>query len=356
MVPKKESRGKMRQSKVEKKTFSRRNFLAAASVGTAGLFAGCVGGGDDEYPSESIRFIIPYDPGGGVDFWGRGVFPTVAENLDVDVQFENISGAGGTRGFAELAQAEPDGYTLACDSQGFVEVGHLSNETSHDWLDFETGGIKTDATREIIFADPDLGIEGWDDLFERYESGELENFGAGDSTGTNSATFATMQADGTFPEEANRVGYSGSGPAVEAVVTGEVPAAIATDTAAAGDGLVNEIDVLGAATEDASEVVEPEDHINPEMLSLADAGYPAYQRLGQFNYGYYWPEGTPQDRIETVGAALEEAVQDPELQAWAEESGNILGPYQSPSEHETVRDETWDAFANEVDLSALENL
>jgi len=348
---------KAKQLKVGAETLSRRKFLATTAVGTGGLLAGCTGGGDDaEYPNQSIRFIIPYDPGGGVDFWGRGVFPTVAENLGVDVQFENIAGAGGTRGFAELAQAEPDGYTVACDSQGFVEIAHLTNETDYDWLDFETGGVKTEATREIIFADPDLDLEGWDDLFERYQNGELENFGAGDSTGTLSATFATMRNDGTLPESANRVGYSGSGPAIEAVVTGEVPAAIATDSAAAGEGLVDEIDVLGTSTEDASAVIAAEDHLDPNALSLAEAGYPAYQRLGQFNYGYYWPEGTPQERIETVGAALEQAVQDPELEEWAAESGNILGPYRDPSEHETIRDETWDVFANEIDLSSLEDL
>lgn len=335
---------------------SRRSYLATAAVGVGGLLAGCTGSDDEEYPSQNIRFIIPFDPGGGVDFWARGVFPTVAENLGVDVEFENISGAGGTRGFAELANAEPDGYTLGSDSQGFAEVAHLTNDTPHDWLDFETGGVKTESTRELVLVDSDLGVESWDDLFERYESGELENFGAGDDSGSHSATFASMQSDGTLPETANRVAYGGSGPAVEAVVTGEVPAAIATDTAAAGEGLVDELDVLGAVTEDASEVISPEDHVDPNVLSLAEAGYPAYQRLGQFNYGYYWPSGTPEDRIQIVADALEEAVNDPELIEWAEEAGNVIGPYRSPDEHEVIRDETWEAFSEEVDVTALQDL
>ncbi len=338
---------------------SRRRFLATAAVGTGGMLAGCLGGNggdDDEFPSQNIRFIIPFDTGGGVDFWARGVFPTVAENLGVDVEFENVSGAGGTRGFAELARADPDGYTIGSDSQGFAEVAHLSNETDHDWLDFETGGVKTDATREVLLVDPDLGVEGWDDLFERYESGELENVGAGDSTGSHSATFAAMRSDGTFPDSANRVGYDGSGPAVEAVFNGEVPVAIATDTAAAGEGLVDGLDVLGTVTEDPSEVIDDDDLLNPEVRSLEEAGYPAYQRLGQFNYGYYFPAGTPSDRIEIIADALEEAVNDPELEEWADEAGNVIGPYLSPSEHEEVRDETWEAFSEEIDLDALEDL
>lgn len=355
---------------------SRRRFLAVTGVGAGALLAGCAGGGggggestegsdetesgggmttggsSSDYPTKSIRFIIPYDPGGGVDFWARGVFPTVGEILGESFQFENIAGASGTRGFSELARAEPDGYTVAMDSQGYAEIAHLTQDVSYEWTAFETGGVVTEATRELIFANPDLGVEGWDDLFGRYESGELTNFGVGDSCGSLSASFAMMKRDGTLPESASKVSYTGSGPTVEAVVTGEVPAGIATDTSVAGQGFVGELSVLGTVTEDASQIVNAEDHVDPDALSLEQAGFPAYQRLGQYNYGLYWPDGTPQARIGTVAEAMNQAMGRDELQQWAEEAGNVIGPYRSPSEHEEIRDETWQAF-KELDLSAL---
>lgn len=353
---------------------SRRRFIATSAVGAGGFLAGCAGdsgggdsgdggdgGGESEtmggsssnYPDQSIRFIIPYDPGGGVDFWGRGVFPTVGEVLGVNIQFENISGASGTRGFSELAQAEPDGYTVAMDSQGYAEIAHLTYDTSYEWTNFETGGVVTEATREVIFANPELGVEGWDNLFQRYENGDLSNFGVGDESGSLSATFLQMQQDGTLPESAGKVAYTGSGPTVEAVVTGEVPAGVATDTSLAGQGFIDELDVLGTVTEDASQIVPAEEHINPDAISLTQAGYPAYQRLGQYNYGLYWPDGTPSERITAVAEAMQEAMQTEELQQWAEEAGNVIGPYRSPSEHETIRDETWEAF-QELDVEALQ--
>lgn len=354
---------------------TRRRFIATTAVGAGGLLAGCSSnsgsgdGGDDsgsgdgststtesssDYPSQSIRFIIPYDPGGGVDFWARGVFPTVSEELGVNIQFENVAGASGTRGFSELARAEPDGYTVAMDSQGYAEIAHLTYDTNYEWTAFETGGVVTEATREVIFVNPDLNIEGWDDLFQRYESGELSNFGVGDESGSLSATFLMMQQDGTLSEDASKVAYTGSGPTVEAVVTGEVPVGVATDTSLAGQGFVNELDVLGTVTEDASQIVATENHVNPDVLSLAQADYPAYQRLGQYNYGLYWPDGTPSEHIETVAGAMQEAMQTEELQQWAEEAGNVIGPYRNPSEHETIRDETWQAF-QELDVGALQD-
>lgn len=337
--------------------------MQVAAAGAAGLIAGCSGSeagtdggsgsGSAEYPNENIRFIIPFDPGGGVDFWARGVFPTVGENLGVSFQFENIAGASGVRGFTELSQSDPDGYTVAMDSQGYAEIAHLTQDTDYEWTNFETGGVVTEATREVIFANPELGIEGWEDLFGRYNSGEIENFGVGDEGGSLSATFLMMQRDGTLSENANKVAYTGSGPTVEATVTGEVPVGIATDTSLSGQGYTDELTILGTVTEDSSQIIPAEEHVNPDALSLQAAGYPAYQRLGQYNYGLYWPDGTPEEPIQTVASAMEEAMQTEELQQWAEEAGNVIGPYRSPSEHETIRDETWEAFQS-LDLDALQ--
>ncbi|MES3518203.1 MAG: tripartite tricarboxylate transporter substrate-binding protein, partial [Natronomonas sp.] len=311
--------------------------------------------GDGEFPTQDFRFIIPFDPGGGADVWSRGIFPTVADILGVGVEFEHISGAGGTRGFAELANAEPDGHTLSVSS-AVTEIAHITNETEHNWLDMTTAGIFTQNTREIIFANQDLGVESWDDLFQAYNDEEISNFGVGDATGSHSATVAAMLDDGTFPDTFNRVTYDGSGPTLEAVINGEIPAGLATDTAAAGEGFTENVDVLGAVTEDASQVIPAEEHVDPDTLSLAAAGYPAYQRLGNFFYAYYLPPETPIERRNVIGDALEEALETDEVQDWAEESGNVLGPYSSPEEHEAIRDESWEVLSEAIDVERLENL
>lgn len=342
---------------------NRRRFLQITAAGATTLVAGCAGGESDgggsdgggaeqDYPNKSIRFVIPYDPGGGVDFWSRTFFPTVGDILGISFEFENISGAGGTRGQTEVAQAEPDGYTMFMGSQGYAEISNQVYDTSYDWTEFETGGVITEATREVVFANPELEIEGFSDLFGRYQEGDLETFAVGDDGGSLSATFAQLRNDDTLAEDTNKVAYTGSGPTVEAVVTGEAPAGVATDTSLAGQGFTNELTVLGTVTEDASQIIDAEDHANPDELSLAQAGFPAYQRLGQYNYGVYYPDGTPQERIQIVADAMEQAMENEEVQEQVEEAGNVLGPYRTPEEHETIRDETWEAF-QEVDVSNL---
>jgi len=338
----------------------RRRFLQVTATGAAALVAGCSSGQGEsgtategeEFPTQAIRFVIPYDPGGGVDFWARTLFPTVGEILGVTFEFENIAGSGGTRGMTEVSQADPDGYTMFMDSQGYAEISNQVYDTSYDWTEFETGGVITEATREVIFTNPELGVEGFNDLFDRYQAGDLTNFAVGDDGGSLSGTFAQLQNDGTLPESTNSISYTGSGPTVEAVVTGEVGAGVATDTSLAGQGFSDELTILGTVTEDASQIIPAEDHVNPDELSLAQAGLPAYQRLGQYNYGVYYPAGTPKERIQIIADAMQQAMEDEEVQQQVEEAGNVLGPYRSPEEHETIRDETWEAF-QEINVSDL---
>lgn len=93
----------------------RGNYLAATIAGAGGSLASCTGsgnGGGDEYPNQTIRFIIPFDPGESVDFLSRSVLATVLENLGMNVELQNVSD-GGNPGFEEPADSDSDGYTLA---------------------------------------------------------------------------------------------------------------------------------------------------------------------------------------------------------------------------------------------------
>src|ERR1700760_58473 len=64
------------------------------------------------YPSRNIRMIVPYPPGGTTDLLGRLIADQIKAGLNAVVIVENKPGAGTTLGAAEVARAEPDGYTL----------------------------------------------------------------------------------------------------------------------------------------------------------------------------------------------------------------------------------------------------
>src|SRR5206468_13117867 len=74
------------------------------------------------YPEQPIRMIVAYAPGGGTDITARLIAPYIAKYLgnNASVVVMNRPGAGGGIGFAELANAQPDGYTI-----GFINTPNV---------------------------------------------------------------------------------------------------------------------------------------------------------------------------------------------------------------------------------------
>src|SRR4051812_19799412 len=70
------------------------------------------------YPAKSIRFVVPFAPGGNLDFIARVIQPKLAEYLGVPIVIDNKAGAGGIIGAAYAAQQAADGYTIFLGNTG----------------------------------------------------------------------------------------------------------------------------------------------------------------------------------------------------------------------------------------------
>ena len=84
--------------------------IAAACLLAAGLAAPASA---QDYPTQPIRMIVPFGPGGGSDIVTRIIAQRMQEKLGQPVVIENKPGAGGTLGNELVARAAPDGYTMA---------------------------------------------------------------------------------------------------------------------------------------------------------------------------------------------------------------------------------------------------
>lgn len=94
-----------------------RTFAIASTILAAGISAAYA-----EYPERPINMIVAYSAGGGTDIAARTLAPYIEKYLgdDASIVVLNRPGAGGEIGFTELAQAEPDGYTI-----GFINTPNL---------------------------------------------------------------------------------------------------------------------------------------------------------------------------------------------------------------------------------------
>lgn len=101
---------------------------AALAVGMVGSSVNAQG-----YPAQTVRFVVPSAPGGGIDLLTRTLAAELGEEWPQTIIVENKQGANGVLGTADVAQAPADGYTLLTVTTGFV-----TNPTLYDSLPYET--------------------------------------------------------------------------------------------------------------------------------------------------------------------------------------------------------------------------
>jgi tripartite-type tricarboxylate transporter receptor subunit TctC len=103
--------------------------IAAACLLAAGLAAPAFA---QDYPTQPIRMIVPFGPGGGSDIVTRIIAQRMQEKLGQPVVIENKPGAGGTLGNELVARAAPDGYTMAIMTAGQIIQAVLNKGVRYD--------------------------------------------------------------------------------------------------------------------------------------------------------------------------------------------------------------------------------
>ncbi|WP_230198546.1 Bug family tripartite tricarboxylate transporter substrate binding protein [Halopiger goleimassiliensis] len=316
---------------------------AASAVGLAGV--GSVHG-QAEYPSDDIRYIIPFGEGGGTDVYGRQMIPLVDEHENfsgVNIAIENLEGAASLRGTGEMMFAEPDGYTVAAFNPPSTPVSEMVNPQPFD-LEDVTGLCGYATTQFIIVANPAYEIEGYEDLMDRYEDGELEIFSGKERGGVDHVMALLMQELHGFGWD-RYVGYPGSGPAVQATIANEVPAAISTDTAAEAAVEGGDVDPVVSLVGDGSAVF-------PDLETVTDLGYENIDFISELTRGIFAPPGTPDQVEEVWSEAVEDVLQTDEMQEWSEETGNPID-FKTGDEVEAAVVDSYEIIPENVDLEMI---
>src|SRR3546814_14701685 len=113
--------------------FQNRFVAVALAAGIASLFGASAHAAD--YPSQAIRVIVPFAPGGSTDIVARIVTQRMSQELGQTMVVENKGGAGGAIGAAEAARAKPDGYTLSIATFSTLAVNRSEERrVGKDWV------------------------------------------------------------------------------------------------------------------------------------------------------------------------------------------------------------------------------
>src|ERR1700751_556833 len=138
----------------------------------------------ETFSSRPIHLIIPYAPGGIVDFAGRVVAPKLGEVLGQTVVAENRPGAGGIVGVEYVAHSAPDGYDLVIMDPAYVINPIMQKSMPYDiFKDLATVSI-VNSSPEVLVVAPQLGIKTYAELvaYGKANPGKLNYASAGVGT------------------------------------------------------------------------------------------------------------------------------------------------------------------------------
>ncbi len=265
-------------------------------------FAGFTGAQAQSFPSRPITLVSPFPPGGSTDTAARIIAERMRAPLGQSVVVETVGGAGGSIGVGRVARAAPDGYTIDI-GQWDTHVGNIIYPINYDLQkDFEPIGLMTINPQLMIarkgFPADDLkGLVAWmkanpgrATLVEQTAAAKLSGIVMQQATGT------TLQF----------VPYRGAGPAMQAMLGGQVDLMILQAAAALPQARAGAVKILANLSPTRSQVI-------PNVPTSDESGIPGLYAPGWF--ALFAPRATPKQIIARLNSAMVEALAEPTVRA-----------------------------------------
>jgi tripartite-type tricarboxylate transporter receptor subunit TctC len=263
---------------------------------------------EGKYPERPIKIIVPFPPGGGVDLTARLLMEPLSKELGQTIVVDNKGGAGGLIGVTAMAQAAPDGYTIAVTGVSSMSAGpHLrGDKLPFDPMKF--AHITRLVRMPLILAvRNDLPAKTLPEFMALASKTEIRWASGGIGTSQHLAGELFTQMSGL---KMVHVPYRGTGPALNDLAAGVVDAYF-------GDPATLGIIKSGKARAMAVTSPEPWPPLpDAPPLGSAVAGYEAWNW-----YGMDAPPGTPQPIVELLAAAIRKVMAEPEIKRKYDDNG-----------------------------------
>jgi tripartite-type tricarboxylate transporter receptor subunit TctC len=256
------------------------------------------------YPSKPVRVVVPFPPGGAVDFYARVVQAPLSEAFGQTVVIDNRAGASGMVGADHVAKSPPDGYTLLLGNIASlaINVGIYAKMPYDPAKDF-TPIMHTIDVNYVLVVHPSVPAKTVMELiaYAKANPGKLAYGSAGSGSLPHLATELFKASTGT---DLVHVPYKGGGPMVTDLLGGTVQVVI-------GDQ-ANLMPHVKSGKLRALAVASPRRSANyPDLPTIAEAGVPGFQAVA-WN-GLVGPAGLPPDVVKRVHEAFAKAMALPDV-------------------------------------------
>jgi len=259
-----------------------------------------------QYPSRSVRLVVPFAPGGSADLVARLLGQRLAESWGQQVIVDNRPGASGMIGNEFVAKSAPDGYTLTMGTLGPFSVNQtLFEKVPYDNIRDFAPITLTGIASHVLVAHPSAPVETVNDVIAlaRAKPGQLMFA----SSGSGNATHLTFELFKAMAQvDIVHVPYKGGGPAMADLVGGQVAFSFASMPSALPYVQVGRLRAIAVGGGQRSPLF-------PNVPTVAEAGLAGFE--SQDWQGILAPARTPVEVIARLNAELVRILAVPELRS-----------------------------------------
>ncbi len=259
-----------------------------------------------DYPNKAITMVVPFPPGGVADITARPVAEAMGRYLKQPVVVENRSGAGGGVGMQYVARAKPDGYTVLLALSSISIIPEADKVLGRDPM-FQLNQLvpiaRFTADPTVLAVRADSPYKSVADLMNaaKQKPGAIP-YGSSGNYGTMHVPMEMLTA--AAGTKMLHVPFTGAGPAVVALLGGQVEALSTGPSTIMGHIRAGKVRVLGSWGESRHPAL-------PDVPTLKELGYDA--QFSQWT-GLFVPAGTPDAVVQKLREAARVAASDATFQ------------------------------------------
>lgn len=254
------------------------------------------------WPSHPLRIVVPFAAGAGVsDITARLVAEHLTEKLGQQVMVDNKPGAGSVVGAEVVAKAPPDGYTMLMGNVALTVAPFLYAKIPFDPLVDLVPVTMVNSAPLMLVVHPSLPVKSVRELISlaRRRPNDITVASSGNGSGGHLAAEMLMSMTHT---RMLHVPYKGGGPALIALLAGEVQVLFATYASGKGHIQNGRMRALAVTTAKRPSAL-------PDLPTIAEAGVPGYDS-GVW-YAIVAPAGTPAEIVNRLNRALVQVLKQP---------------------------------------------
>jgi tripartite-type tricarboxylate transporter receptor subunit TctC len=268
------------------------------------------------YPSKSVRWIVPFTPGGGTDLISRTITQKLSEAWGVSVVADNRPGAGGTVGLEQAIRSPADGYTIVLGQASNVAVAPgLYPKLPYDPVRDLQPVTQVIASPIVIVSHPSLPARNMKELIATAKARpDAITFGSPGNGTMGHLSIEMLKTDAKIAML--HVPYSGAARAITSLIGGEIVIYGSSMPPAVPLIKAGKLKALGVTSAKRLAPI-------PDVATVAEGGLPGYEALNW--YGVFLPANTPKDIVTKVHHDVGQILKLKEVQdRFAGEGGDIV--------------------------------